>query len=149
LPWIDAFQPVESLVHGEEQLRRLLPGAEVDSLDAHPDAQAAVLHGAVPARPLDEDLAHGAGGGAEEVARAVPPRGAIPDQAQVGLVDERCGLQGLAGLLPRHLPPRKPPQLLVEDGEKLLGGPWISGAAWFQAAGTLHVVRRGHVISQP
>jgi hypothetical protein len=48
---------------------------------------------------VDEDAAHGFGAGGEEVAAAVP---ALPllhvHQAQVGFVDQRGGLQRLAGV---------------------------------------------------
>ena len=43
------------------------------------------------------------------------------DQAQVGLVHQGRGLERLAGLLPRQLPGGQLAQLVVDQGQELLG----------------------------
>src|SRR5262249_5980633 len=54
----------------------------------------------LPACGLDEDSAHGLGGGRGEVPAAVDPRLALPaDQAEVGLVNEGGRLKRLTWLL--------------------------------------------------
>src|SRR5262249_42729150 len=52
-------------------------------------------------RRFDQDAAHGLGGGGEEVATVGELL--IPDQAQVRLVHQRRGVEGLAGLLAREV----------------------------------------------
>ena len=52
---------------------------------------------------VNQDAAHGFGGGGEEMG-AIPPRGLlIAAEPQPGLVNQRGGLQRLAGILTRHL----------------------------------------------
>src|SRR5262245_17919303 len=71
---------------------------EVEALPA-----ASVFGAAFAAGVLDQDAAHGFRGGGEEVTAAVPVETVGgPDQAEVGLVDEGGGLQGLVGGLGRH-----------------------------------------------
>jgi hypothetical protein len=51
----------------------------------------------LPPRLFDDDPPHGLGLGPEEVAPAVPVRlFALTNQPEVGLVDQRGGLQGLS-----------------------------------------------------
>src|SRR5262249_39639213 len=61
-------------------------------------------------------------GGGEEVAPALPgPLRPTADQPQVGLVDQRRGLERLAGLLLRQLPGGQLAQLVVDQRQELLG----------------------------
>jgi hypothetical protein len=57
------------------------------------------------------------------MAPAAPPlrRGAA-GQAQVGLVDQRRGVERLAGLLPRQPLGRQPAQLVIHQRQQLAGG---------------------------
>ena len=60
----------------------------------------AVAQPALATGLLDEDAAHGLGGGGEEVPATAPARWLIaPDQTEVGLVDQSGRLKRLAGLL--------------------------------------------------
>ena len=63
----------------------------------------AVARGALAASAVNEDSAHRLGSSAKEVRAAVPFLIFIADQPQPGFVDERGGLQGLAGCFVRHL----------------------------------------------
>ena len=66
---------------------------------------------------------HGLGGGGEEVPPAVPARGvARAYEAQVGLVDQGRGLEGLPGPLLGQLLGRQPAQLVIDQRQELLGG---------------------------
>ena len=78
--------------------------------------------------PVDQDTAHGLGGGGEEVAggRASAGRFAGPDQPQVGLVHQGGRLQGLAGLLLRQPLGGKPAQLIVNQRQELIGRFWVA-----------------------
>ena len=51
----------------------------------------------------------------------VGPRGLTADQAEVGLVHQGGGLEGLAGLLLRELPRGELAELVVDQGQELLG----------------------------
>src|SRR5262249_16125098 len=94
-------------------------------IDAPPVA--AALGTPLAAGAFDEDAAHGLGRGGEEVAAAVPLRRVgRADQAEVGLVDQGGGLEGLAGLLLRQLGPRQLPQFVVDEGQQLVGGLRVS-----------------------
>jgi hypothetical protein len=69
-------------------------------LQGPPDEAAAAFEPLAVAGPVDEDAAHGLGRGGEEVPPAVPARGvARAYEAQVGLVDQGRGLEGLPGRL--------------------------------------------------
>src|SRR5262249_53599957 len=72
---------------------------------------------------VEEDAAHGLGCGGEEVAAAIPGVCHLAaDQAEVGLVDQGGGLQGLPRLLLGQLLRGEPAQLVIDKGEQLLGG---------------------------
>jgi len=47
-------------------------------------------------------------------------------ESEIGFVDQRGGLQRMAGLLSSQLPRRQLAQLVVHQREKLLGGPGIA-----------------------
>ena len=76
----------------------------------------------LPAGVLDQDAAHRLGRGGEEVAAAVPELGRIaPDQPEKGLVDQGRRLKCLPGLLLRELPCSQLAELVVDQGQELLG----------------------------
>ena len=76
-------------------------------------------HGAAPGA-LDEDAAHGLGGGGEEVSAAVPMlRFLHVHQPQVRLVDQRGGLERLAGLFLGQLLAGELPQFVVDQRQEL------------------------------
>jgi hypothetical protein len=82
----------------------------------------AVAQAALAAGLIDQDAPHGLGSGGEEVAAALPgPLRAPADQPQVGLLHQRRGLERLAGLLLGELPGRELAQLVVDQGQELLG----------------------------
>src|SRR5262249_41315679 len=72
---------------------------------------------------VDEDAAHGLGGGREEVTAAVPVLGLFDvHQPQVRLVDQGGGLEGLARLLLGQPLGREPAQFVVDQRQELRGG---------------------------
>src|SRR6516165_11695311 len=71
---------------------------------------------------LDEDAPHRLGGGGEEVATILPGRAVrVADQPEVGLVDQRCRLEGLSRRLAGEPGLGEPPELLIDDGHQLAG----------------------------
>jgi hypothetical protein len=107
--------------------------AEIDAL-----AVAPVLLRFLAAGVFDHDAAHGLGRGGKEVAAAVPvSRLLYVYQPQVGLVNQGRRLQRLAGLLLSEFLRRELAQLLVDQGQELLGGVRIASFNVGQDAGNL------------
>ena len=105
------------------------------------DQAAAMFAAQFAARVVDENAAHGLGGGGEEVAAAVPvPLFPWADQAQVRLVDQGRRLQRLAGLLTCHPLGREPAQLVVHQRQELRRGTSIALPDGVQDAG--HLIHR-------
>ena len=71
--------------------------------------------------PVDQDAAHGLGGGGEEVPAPIPVLGLLPaHQPQVRLVHQRGRLQGLTGLFVGQFLDRELAQLVVDERQELL-----------------------------
>src|SRR5262249_8126090 len=76
---------------------------------------------------IDEDSAHGLGGGGEEVPPAVPvSRESVPDQPNVRLVNKGCGLERLTGLLTRQPGRGEVAQVGVDQGKAVRRRPRIA-----------------------
>jgi len=77
---------------------------------------------------VDEDAAHGLGGGGEEVPAAVPaePVGGA-DQPEVRLVNQGGGLECLVGGLGGHACGGELSQFVVDEREQLRGGVAVAG----------------------
>ena len=71
---------------------------------------------------VDEDLAHGLGGCAEEVAAAFPAGVLVADQVEVRLVDQGGRGEGLPRGQPARQGGRQAAQFRVHGGQQLLGG---------------------------
>ena len=67
------------------------------------------------------------------------------DESQVGLVDQRRGLERLAWLLLRHPLGRQLAQLVVNQRQQFGGGPGVAVARGEKDSG--HLIRRGHAKS--
>ena len=116
---IDLLEPVQRIVQRRQDVRLVVGDrnriGQRDAAEAGP-----ALLGAAGARALDEDLPHRPRGDADEMALVVPRR-AGAGQPEVGLVDERRRLEGLARPLPPHVGPGDPAQLVVNERRDLLG----------------------------
>src|SRR5262249_29689587 len=82
---------------------------------------------------IDEDSAHGLGRGPHEVSAAV--EALVADQPQVRFVNQRGGLEGLAGLLLGHPRRRELPRLVVDELQQLRGGLAVTGLCGLEQAG--------------
>src|SRR5262249_21188977 len=115
-------QLVQGVVEVEQLVRRFRQG-DVDVFEAQSPPAAAALEPAPVAGAVDEDAAHGLGGGSEEMPAAVPvPFLVVPDQAQVGLVNQGGGLERLSRLLVGQLLGGELAQLVVDQRQELLCG---------------------------
>jgi hypothetical protein len=96
---------------------------------------AAALETGFAAGVLDEEAAHGLGGGGEELAAAVPVSvGRLADQAQVRLVDQRRGLERLPGCLVPQPVRGQAAQVVVDQLEALGRGVRVAGPCRVQEA---------------
>ena len=86
------------------------------------------LLGRAVARVVHQDPPHQARGHAEKLGAVPPVDLTLIDQAEVGLVDERGGLQGMAGTLAAQKLARKATQLVVPRGASGRGHIWFDPA---------------------
>jgi hypothetical protein len=85
---------------------------------------------------LDEDAAHGLRGGPEEVAPAVPRRRLVSThEAQVRLMDQGGRLESVARPIGGQPGGGQFPQLVIDEGQEIRGGPAVLTAGGFQQAG--------------
>src|SRR5262249_22061612 len=83
----------------------------------------AMLEPVLAAGTLDEDSGHGLGGGGEEGTAALPGLSLLLDyKPNVRLLDQGGGLERLSGPFPRQLVRRPLSELVVQKGQKLIGG---------------------------
>ena len=117
--WVSASSRASRSFRGSTDGKRFV------QLDALPVA--AVLGPSFPPGVLDEDAAHGFGGGGKEVSPAIPVLHLLHvHEPDVGFVDQGRGLQGLAGRFVGQLLGRQLAQLVVDQGQELTGGVWIA-----------------------
>jgi hypothetical protein len=76
---------------------------------------------------FDENAAHGLGGRGKKMSAVIPRLPGIgPDQTEIGFVDQRCRLERLPWLLVRETVSGELTQLIVNQGQQLLGGVWVA-----------------------
>jgi len=61
-----------------------------------------VPRGTLSTRRINEDMAHGFGGGSEEMSAPGKSPWLVPGQAQPSLVNQGCRLEGVTRSLPSH-----------------------------------------------
>ena len=109
-----------------ERVQGIIEGDEVDGrVVAHDGGfvQRDVLNAAstfevVPSRSLHENATHQLRGDGEEVRSILPLHPLVVDQADVGLVDQRGGLEAVVGSLAPHVPVGEPAEFGVHDGRQ-------------------------------
>jgi len=123
----------ESFVDGDnfvDPLRR--DGELVVHFDALQAAGAAL--GAVGARVVDQNLTHDVGSEADEVSAAVPVD-VLAGEAEVGLADERGGLEGMVGALAAHVGLGDAMQLRVNERKQAACGGGVAAVHGFEELG--------------
>jgi len=83
---------------------------------------AASLELAMPASMVDEDTPHQLSGDAEEMRAALPVDPSLARELEIGLVDERGGLERVIVPLPRQIPRRERVELGVHERDQALEG---------------------------
>ena len=117
-------------------------GGDLDSIQRHLLRLFPVPHAQPAPGAINQDMAHGFGGGAEEMPPVFPSLFFIAQQAQVRLVDQGRGLQRLARRLERHLMRRQFSEFFVHEGEQLVGSLGIAAFKRLQDASDFgHAVR--------
>lgn len=116
---------IQSFVQSE-QLLVVHGGGKVESIQIDAFLSAAVPQVVFASGMINEDAAHGFGGGGKEV-RAILPRGlVVPAESQPGFVNQGGGLQGLAGRFTRHFLRGELAQFLIDQRQELVGGVGIA-----------------------
>jgi Transposase DDE domain len=96
---------------------------QVDVVEAEAPPAAAPFEAALVAGAVDEDAAHGLGGGREEMPAGLPALAILSaHQAEIGFVDQGRGLKCLTALLLGQFLRCQLAQLAVNERQELLGG---------------------------
>lgn len=98
----------------------------------------------VAAGMVHQDATHELGRNGKEMGAALPMHTLAAGKFHICLIDERCGLQAVAGPLVRHIVAREAAQLSVNHGDKLVQGMLVALAPSLQQGADLIVRRRGH-----
>src|SRR6266446_1558683 len=112
---------VERLVDGQELVIVTRRG-HIYVLNIHALPAAAVAKGAFAAGFLNQDAAHGLGGGGEKMRAVCKLRLFVAGQAKPSFVNQRRGLERLTRRFVGHLRRRELAQLLIHQREQFVGG---------------------------
>jgi hypothetical protein len=124
-------------VEGEDVEALLLAGDQ-GLVQRPPDPPAEALGGVAPTGVVDEDQAHGLGGGGEEVAAVGDVgEGVAVEESEEDLVDEGGGLEGVAGPLAAQEPAGDAAQLGVDGADESLLGVLAAGADLAEEGGQI------------
>jgi hypothetical protein len=110
----------EGLIDGGDFVEAVGGDSEV-VLHLHPMEAAGAALGVMLAGVVDEDLAHDMSSESDEVGAAVPVN-VLAGEAEVGLVDEGSGLEGVVGALAPHISLGEAMQLRVDERKQTAGG---------------------------
>ena len=92
-------------------------GSDCHIFYVHAHLPAAVARGTLATRRINEDMAHGLGGGSEEMSAPGESPWLVPGQPQPGLVNQGGGLEGVTRSLPSHFLRGQFPQFLIDQRE--------------------------------
>ena len=112
-------KPVQRLVN-MEQPSRVMSVGKIDFVQGNALSPAAMAELEFATGIINENAAHALGCGAEEVCSVLPRLIGRVHQAQPGLMDQSCGLQGVASRLASHSVRREFAQLIVNQREQFL-----------------------------
>src|SRR5262245_29907668 len=114
----------QSRVDRAELVKRRLEVQEVDFAwrgdrdvirEGHAPSSAAALEGSVPTRMVHQDATHHACGDREELDAVLPAYAAEIHETHVGLMDERCGCQGMIAAFGTEASARDSPQICIHS----------------------------------
>ena len=112
---------VEGVVDSQE-LFVISRDGDFNAVNVHALLVAAATDRLFAAGAVDENPAHGFGGGSEEVGTILKLCLAVfTNQSQPGFVDQRGGLQGLVGCFVGHFRRRQLAQLLIYQRKQFIG----------------------------
>jgi len=118
---IEAGEFFECLVEGDD-LGSVIGGVEELFFEGDLLEAAAPFGGIAGAGVVDEDVAHGAGGDAEEVGAGMGVEVAGVGEAEIGLVNEGGGGEGVAGGFAAEEGAGDAAEFVVDEGEELFAG---------------------------
>jgi hypothetical protein len=124
---------IQRLMHLKQSLVALGSNGR-DLVEIHPFLTAAVAQTLPATRFFDQDSAHSLRRGGEEVRAVLPKLVFGAHESQPCFVNERGGLQGLAGFFLRNLGGSEPAQLIINQRQQLIGGGRIAVLSRFQNA---------------
>src|SRR5205085_11063314 len=90
-----------------------------------------------PACALDEDTAHGLSGDGKEVRAVARTHPRVVDEPEIRLVDERRGLESIAGALAPHLSVCQASQFLIDQGHQVIKRGLVAIAPCVEQSGYL------------
>jgi len=101
---------------------------------------------------IHQDQPHQVGGDGKEVRPVFPILLPLPDQPEVGFVDQGGGLQSMVATFPAQVPGRLPAEFVIDEGDQLVLRPGFTVPQIDQDSGDLAWVRRhfsGGCLTQP
>jgi hypothetical protein len=110
-------------IHRSRLVRRSFDAAQRYLMRATPTLLGQMLAGVV-----DENAAHELCGDSVELRPVLPFDTPLVDEAHVGFVDQRCGLQRVAVLLAPHRRRRPPMELGVDNRKQLIAGGGVAAS---------------------
>ncbi len=138
---VDRLQACEGVIE-RQNLIRIDAGRKIGQITRIVPTPMGPIAGGARAGPVDEDSSHGLGGGGVEVGPPGPGHLARPGEAEVGLVHEGRGAQGLAGTLGGHVQLCDLSQLLIDEREQAIrSGSVAGGGGMHEERGIIGVLR--------
>jgi hypothetical protein len=133
---IFGFEPAQCVVKEKEVVGRFENPVSRVQINSPPPA--AVPGEDLPPGGVNQNPTHRFGGGGEKMPATVKPL--VPDESQVGLVNEGSGIEGISRSFGCHARDRELPQLVVNEREQVGCGSAVASREGVKKAG-----RVGHV----
>ncbi len=143
---IEGGELFQGLVQREQLVVVRHGGGDLDSVHIHHFGTGTAFGGDPAAGAFNEDATHRLGGGPEEVGPALPVGLFIRPEPKPCLVDERRGLEGVAGGFAGHLVRGQFAQLFIDNRKQFLRGPGIAAPDGSEQMGD---VRHGPSVRSP
>jgi hypothetical protein len=119
-----------------------LPAGDVEGF-VQLNLDAVAFAGAAAACVVDQDAAHLRGRDGEEVHAIVHLERLAAEEAEIGLVDQRRGLQNVAGAFAAQVAGGQPVQVGVDDADEPVGGFFVAFARVLQQLRNLRRIHGG------